>query len=149
MEDIMDKVKIAKRVAKSILSGSPRLKWNMNAGSNDPWQLARDVGINILSNKNFVCGHVVDGEFVSSLFDYADQDEYEFDIVVHPKWQRKGLGSKLLDVAISEFDNYADVYGDDFVFNVDAVNKHMVTMLKRKGFYVTDSSGGHTMMTRG
>ena len=140
-----DLLRVAKHVAAASL---PRLTWSVNSADNDPWSLAKEAGINILSNKDFVCGHIVDGEFVSAIFNYADSDEYEFDIAVHPMWQRKGLGSKLLDVAISEFDNYADAYGEDFVFSVDAVNKHMVKMLKRKGFFITEKHGGHTMMSR-
>ena len=144
----MNEKLIAKRVAGRVIAASPKLTWNIREGSNDPWEVAREAGINILSDKDFTAGYVVDGEFIAVLFSAADNDGYSFDIAVLPQWQRKGLGTKLLDLAIDDFDQYEEAYGPDFGYKLDVVNSHMVRVLKRRGFVITDKFGGHTLMTK-
>jgi len=129
---------------------SPRLVWRAPRGS-DPWKLAQKAGINILSHMDFVAGYEAGGKLVAALFDSSDsgdQECYAFDIVVDPDgWQRRGLGGKLMDIAISQYDDLVEPF-PDIQFCLDAVNPHAVRMLKQRGFVETGREQGHTLMTR-
>jgi len=132
-----------------LTAGSPKLVWRIPRGS-DPWDLAQRVGIRVLSHQDWVAGYEVDGQLVAALFDSSDSGDrecYEFDIVVDPAWQRKALGSKLMDIAISNYDDLTDPF-PDIKFCLDAVNPHAVRMLKQRGFVETGKGPGHTYMTR-
>ena len=126
----------------------PILVWDPDEAENDPWKLAKSVGVNILSNKEFRAGYVVDGQMVAALFDEVNQDGYEFDIVVDPAWQNKRFGSKLMDIAIDQYDEMSEAYGDDFTFNLDIINPLAVRMLKQRGFVETGREHGHVLMTK-
>jgi GNAT superfamily N-acetyltransferase len=126
----------------------PRLEWDSNDAENDPWELARSVGVNILSNKDFLAGHVVDGKFVSALFTASDNNGFEFDVVVDPAWQRKRLGSELMDMALDEYEELRDAYGEDFTLSLDVISPTAERMLKQRGIVEVGRERGHVLMTR-
>jgi len=113
----------------------------------DPWEIAKQAGINIFSGKDFKAGLMVGGELVAVLFDEVSNDCYSFDIAVRPDRQKQGLGAKLMDYAIDEYDAISEAF-EDLDFCLDAVNPHAIRMLKRRGFVETGRERGHTFMSR-
>lgn len=115
---------------------------------NDPWELAHSVGVRVLSNKDLRAMYVVGSEIVAALFDASDPDGYEFDVVVSPEWQRKGLGSKLMDIALDQFEENAEAYGEGYALHMDVINPVAARMLKQRGLVETGREHGHILMTR-
>lgn len=113
-----------------------RQVWEDDFKEGDPWETAEATGIHISSNKEFYTGWIAEGKFVAALFIGYNHECFGFDITVLPEWQRKGLGSKLLEDAIDHYDDIQEAY-PGMAFCVDAVNPHMVRMLQRKGFVIT------------
>ena len=132
--------------SKKVLAGGPRFTGRIPQGQ-DPWKLAQKAGINILSHKDWKAGYEDKGLLVAALFDYADAECYDFDIVVDPAYQKRGLGAKLMDLAISEYKELTDPF-PDIQFCLDSVNPVTVRMLKQRGFVETGRERGHTLMTR-
>lgn len=115
----------------------------------NPRELAKSVGVNILRNKEFRAGYQVKGKVVAALFDdQSDRDEYSFDIVVSPQFQKLGLGGKLLDVALGLYADQKEYRGSDYKMRLDVINPAMERMLERKGFARIDQEGGITIMER-
>lgn len=113
----------------------------------DPWVLAKRVGIGIDSTKDFKAGFETDGQLVAALFTAADGECYAFDIVVAPEHQGSGLGSKLMDLAIADYEELREPF-PDMRFCLDAVNPQAVSMLQARGFEVERTLGDHTYLTR-
>jgi len=126
----------------------PEFVWEGDDFEGDPWKLAKSVGVNILSNKDFRAGYTVDGEIIAALFDASDSDGYEFDIAVRKDWQRKGLGAKLMDVAFGNFEENRDAYGDDYTLNLDVISPVAALMLRKRGLVEVGREGGHILMTK-
>lgn len=113
----------------------------------DPWALAKRVGIGIDSTKDFKAGFETDDQLVAALFTAADDECYAFDIVVAPEHQGGGLGSKLMDLAIADYEELREPF-PDMRFCLDAVNPQAVSMLQSRGFEVERTLGDHTYLTR-
>ena len=115
----------------------------------DPWELANSAGIHISRGKDFSSGFVNDdGELVAALFEEAGRRSYSFDIAVLPEWQSKGLGVKLLNIALANFGEAQEAYGEDYALELDVVSPVMEGILRRRGFIETGREGGHVIMTR-
>jgi GNAT superfamily N-acetyltransferase len=110
------------------------------------YAMAKEAGINILSDKELTAAFIEYGEVLGALFTGVSGDTYSFDVAVSPQAQSKGIGSKLTNLGISLYDqDYADA---GMKIELDAVNPQMIQMLKRRGFEVENQYGGHTLMTR-
>ena len=133
---------------RTMTASRPELVWDDQDFEGNPWALAKSVGVNILSNKDFRAGYTVDGEIVAALFDASDRDGYEFDIAVHPDWQRKGLGSKLMDTALDNYEENREAFGEEYTLNMDVISTVAARMLKRRGLVEVGREGGHILMTR-
>jgi len=133
-----------------LISSRAELVWEHDDDEyeGDPWQLAKSVGVNILSNKEFRAGFVVDGHLVAALFDASDRDGYEFDIAVAKDWQRKGLGKELMDIAFDIYRENAEAFGDDYTLNLDAINPIAARMLKQRGLVEVGRERGHILMSK-
>lgn len=121
--------------------------------NNDPWALANQVGVTILSDKDFVCGHVAETDegklLVSASFDSynAGDSSYSFDTAVHRKYQGQGLGSELIDLAMLRFKNEILDMDPEAVLKLDVINKDIIPYLERAhGLTVQQEVGGHTIM---
>lgn len=144
-----DKTAVAQRFGRVIEGGSrPVMVWDDEDFEGDPWALARSVGVNVLSNKDFRAGYTVDGVLVAALFDSSDRDGYEFDIVVHPDWQRKRLGSELMGAALDLYEQNSEAYGEDYALNMDVISPVAQRMLADRGLVEVGREGGHVLMTR-
>ena len=70
-------------------------------------------------------------QVVGALFtDETDSEKFSFDVVVHPDYQRQGIGIELVKEAISEFEYLKDVYGDDYYIDVHVINPNMRNLLE-------------------
>ena len=110
------------------------------SGLDDPSLVAKRADIYITRDKIFLSGYVHRDKLVAVLF-VTDHDEdcFSFDIAVLPKYQGKGLGSRLLDIAIREFDNQKDMLDlEDYDYCITVVNLLMKTMLEDRGFFVDE-----------
>ena len=130
---------------------NPSLFWSdeLDELEGDPWKLAASVGVGILSNKEFQAGYQINGKVVAALFDDpSDPDEYSFDIVVSPQFQKLGLGDKLLNLALNLYQENKEARGADYKIRLDVINPVMERMLERKGFVRVGREGGITLMER-
>jgi len=97
------------------------------------WDLAKNSGINILSDKDLKFIAVVDGIAAGAVFDSITDDKYSFDTIVHPDYQRLGIGKKLIDEAISEKYNLEEAF-PELEFELDVVNPNIKRYLESLGF---------------
>lgn len=113
------------------------------------YKMAKKHNISVLSDKEiFVI--VKDGdEVVGGLWTVFMSGEYSFDVVVREDYQGQGIGKKLVDIAIQEYNESKEAFGDDTIMRVDVVNRDkMKPLLLKKGFKVEQESHGHTIMSR-
>lgn len=112
----------------------------------DPYTEAMGEGINILSHMQFSLGKVYRGKLVAALFTNTNNSEYSFDIFVKEKYTGKGIGSSLVDDAVSEFRSLKSDGFDDLKLEVHVVSPAMRKILLRKGFYVKSGRSGNWIM---
>ena len=105
----------------------------------DPYEVAQEAGLYISNDKEPTSIALDGNEIVGAVFTSADSDEFSFDIAVKPAYQGKKIGTKLLDAAMSESEEFGDVY-PDMSIRVDAVNPVMAAMLKKRGFSEVDKT---------
>lgn len=96
------------------------------------YKLAFDSPVNILSDKEPTCVAISGDKVVGALFTSIVSDSYGFDVVVHPSYQRTGIGGKLTDIALSEYKNMSSDM-EDLRMEVDAINPVMKKMLLDRG----------------
>jgi ribosomal protein S18 acetylase RimI-like enzyme len=127
--------------------------FEMDILNNDPWALAQLSNINILSNKELLASFVdmnfagEGGVVVAAIFDAFDGESYDFDTVVHPKYQGKGLGTQLIEIAMDRFKSEILEMNPEATLHLDVVNPRMVDFLKSKyGLEVKEQIGGHILM---
>ena len=108
-------------------------------------KIAKDNGINILRGKDL--RNVAlnkKGDVVGGLWTEVDGNEFSFDIAIDKVAQGKGIGEKLVNEAISEF-NTQD-YEGQLKYKIDVTNPIMEKLLSKYGFEVVDKIPGHTIM---
>lgn len=108
-------------------------------------KIAKDNGLNILRGKELINVALnKNGDVVGGLWTEISRDEFSFDIAVDKTSQGKGIGEKLVNEAISEFD--AQNYDDQLKYKIDVTNPIMEKLLSKYGFEVVDKFPGHTIM---
>jgi GNAT superfamily N-acetyltransferase len=112
------------------------------------YDLAKNSEINILSDKELYA-ITTDNEIVTgALFVNNDSDSFSFDVVIHPEYRRQGIGRELSKVAMSEYEDRKDIYGDSYYLMVDAVNEMFAEFLiKEYGLNIYEKQGDHTLLT--
>lgn len=113
------------------------------------YTMAKKHDISVLSDKEiFVI--VKDGdEVVGGLWTVFMSGEYSFDVVVRDDYQGQGIGKQLVDIAIQEYNESKEAFGDDTIMRVDVVNQDkMKPLLLKKGFEIESESSNHTLMVR-
>jgi len=123
----------------------------------DALQIAKEGGVNILSNKELV-GILIQTELlevVGGLWVSYDNDSFSFDIAISKKHQGKGLSHRLIKAAMSEYniqnDTYQDMHdGKALPMQVDVINPLLAaTLEKHYGFTVYSQVGpDRVIMTR-
>lgn len=118
-------------------------------------RIAKEVGINAYYLRDNTLSQVaLEGDkVVGALWTNISGNFFSFDVVVSKDQQGKGLGSKLVDAAIREFNEMRDAY-PDLEYQVKSVNEGMTKILRRKGFVFSDPTrtglmGDTGYMTKG
>jgi len=121
---------------------------NLPLVNNDPWALANSVGITILSDKNLLASIVDHDEsrVIAAVFNSVTPEEYGFDTVVDSKYQRRGLGKALIQIAMDEYASLQDAY-PDLKLNLDVVNQDIIPFLESTyNLEVKTQDGSHYIM---
>lgn len=109
-------------------------------------KIAKIGGINILRGKELSYVATIQNQVVGALWIETSNNEFSFDVAVDPNFQGKGIGEKLVKIAISEFDNY-NIDGD-LTYKIDVTNPIMEKLLTKFGFHIINKIPGHTIMTK-
>jgi len=105
----------------------------------DPWALAREQGIHILSNREFSAALVDDDDnLIGALFTAFDGETFTFDVVVDPRFAGKGAGTELAKYALDLFREIEDME-EGVRLEVDVVNPQMERILQRLGLRKIDN----------
>jgi ribosomal protein S18 acetylase RimI-like enzyme len=85
---------------------------------------------------------------VAVLYVGYNYDSFSFDVVVHENHRRKGLARKLVQIAVKQFEQMKNAFGEDFHMKVYVVNPDMERLLKSMGFNVEKRmERNNTLMT--
>ena len=106
-------------------------------------RIAKEVGINAYHLRDNTLSQVaLEGDKVAgALWTNISANLFSFDIVVSKDHQKKGIGAKLVDAAIREFNEMKDAY-PDLKYQVQVVNESMTRILRKKGFVFAYGDGG-------
>lgn len=108
-------------------------------------RIERESGIRILRDKELALLAVTDNKVVGALYTTTDRDEFSFDIIVDKPYRGKGIGKKLADAGLGEYNQMAVEFG--MPLKLDVVNPNLIPYLKRKGLEIVGQQGGHTIMS--
>ena len=104
------------------------------------YKLARRLGVNILSDKELFCVMGDQRQLIAAVWTSWVQNEFSFDVVVRPEYQNQGIGTKLVDECISEFEQTKEAYGDNTHISLHVINPLMESILARRGFVKSPKS---------
>jgi len=107
--------------------------------------LERNSPINVLRGKDLTMIYLNDGKVVGALYVEMEDDVFSFDILVDEENQGNGIGSKLLDAAIQEF-NYNKDDNDTLTVRLDVVNDLMKKALEKRGLEVKEDNKDRWIM---
>ena len=116
--------------------------------ADEAYRIAKKHGISVLSDKEIYVIAKANDEVVGALWTAWNSEEYSFDIVVREDFQGEGLGTKLVDIAISTYEQDKEAYGDEAILRADVINPKMEKMLLKKGFEIESRQPDHAMMVR-
>ena len=112
----------------------------------DAYQMAKKHGISVLSDKDIYVVAISNNEVVGALWTSWQSEEFSFDVVVREDFQGKGIGKRLVDIAIDTYNQDKEAY-EEPVMKAYVVNKDkMVPMLLKKGFKVEKEYPDQTVM---
>lgn len=116
---------------------------DMDAAYERAIEIAKDNGINILSNKELAAVTTNNnGEVIGAIFESVNDREYSFDVVIDKNYQRMGYGKELIGFGIEQYNQYKDIYGAKLKLNLDVVNPNMQALLKKYfNFRTTKKTG--------
>lgn len=110
--------------------------------SNDVAVIARDGGVNILSDKNLVGVLSTDTyEPVGGLWISNHPDSFSFDIAIDKNHQRNGYSHTLINAALEEYkiqnEYYHDMNGTSLPMAIDVINPSLAqSLIKHYNFQV-------------
>lgn len=105
------------------------------------WDLAKHAGIRILSDKDLSWVAVYRNRVVGAIFTSVVSNQFSFDTIVAPKWQKRGVGSKLIDLGIQEYKQLSWDF-PDIEMVLDVVNPSARKILEKKGLVVIEHVAG-------
>jgi ribosomal protein S18 acetylase RimI-like enzyme len=109
-------------------------------------KLARARNIGITSDRNVVFVAINESnEVVGAAWKSDDNDNYTFDVVVDANHEKKGIGSALTDLMISQRSELLEVFEDSTML-VHVVSQDMQKLLARRGFVVTQFMGDSNLI---
>lgn len=88
-------------------------------------------------------------EVIGALFTGYTKYVFSFDIVVRHDHRKKGIARSLVQVAIDQYEQLKDAFGEEFHMEIDVINPDMERLLKSMGFKVYKTLGkDHVHMTK-
>lgn len=98
------------------------------------YELAKNSGINILSDKNLT--HVLaDGDrTIGALWTANNPDGMSFDVAIHPEYRRQGWGSRMVSVAEKLWGQDREAYDENARLRAYAVGEGMPELLQSRGW---------------
>ncbi len=109
-------------------------------------RLEKESGIRILRDKEVSILALQNGKVVGALYTTAHPYEFSFDVIVDKAARGQGIGAKLIDFGLSEYNQVADEQGTEL--RLDVVNPWVEKYLLKKGLRILQKIAGHTIMTR-
>lgn len=101
--------------------------------------LANRVGLGITRDRDLRGVAMYNNEMVGAIWSAFDGEVHTFDVAVEPKYQTKGIGSKLIDYGINDFDNMD--YPENASLEFDVTSPISRGALERRGFHVDNVIG--------
>lgn len=101
--------------------------------------LARRVSMGITRDRELRAVALYNDEYAGAIWTSFEDGKYAFDIAVEPKYQGKGIGSKLIDYGIDGFSYYSDY--PDSTMEIDVTSQVTKNALERRGFHVSENIG--------
>lgn len=114
----------------------------------DAYKMAKKYDIGVLSDKEIYTIAISNNEVVGALWTSWISGEFSFDVVVREDFQGKGVGKRLVDIAIEAYNQDKEAYGDEVILRAYVVNPTMEKILASKGFEVENKIQGQTIMVR-
>ncbi len=117
--------------------------------SNQAYDIAEESAIGILSNKELLLvavdnSYYVHGAVWYAIYDDADYSVFDFDVAVRPTSRSGMIGMRLIDAAISEYEELRHAY-DNLIIKTLVVNPKLIRVLKRKyGFEILSREHGNS-----
>ena len=108
--------------------------------------IARIVDMGITRDRELSHVAVKGEKVVGALWTAFDGDNYEWDVAVLPEMQRMGIGSRLVDLAISRVSEFQEA-NPDADMKIHVTSPVMEEMLKKRGF-ASVKSGRRLYMAR-
>jgi len=106
---------------------------DMESYAGQAWILAADNGLDIQSNKELARVAVLDGKLLGALWTgWNTEGGFSFDVVVDPQYRRQGIGSNLVDQAVSLFGLESKGFVGPY-FDIITANEDMTRILEKKG----------------
>lgn len=98
------------------------------------YSLAYNLGVGITRDRELKCV-ILDQDsenlVVGALFTSLEDNIFSFDVVVHRNYQKTGIGTKLINIALDEYQNYA-YDNENLKLKVDVINPIMKNILSKK-----------------
>lgn len=105
--------------------------------------LESSSSINVLRGKEASIVAISNNMIVGALYEEFSNNEYSFDVIVLPEFQRKGIAKQLINDALSHFYSYEEMGA---VMRLDVVNSNLEKYLKSIGLKEIDRTDGHVIM---
>jgi len=101
---------------------------------NAAMKIARAGGITILRDKELFAAALSGRQVIGAAWESWQGNDYSFDVAVDKAWQNRGVGGKLSDLCIREFDEIKEAYGEEARMHIHVVNPIMEHVLQNRGF---------------
>jgi len=113
----------------------------------DAYKMAKKYDIGVLSDKEIHTVAILNNEVVGALWTTWLSGEFSFDVVVRDDFQGKGVGKRLVDIAIDTYNQDKEAF-DEPIIRAYVVNPTMEKILLAKGFKEENRMKGQVTMVK-
>lgn len=108
-------------------------------------RMERESGIYVMRDKTLTLLAIRNGKVVGALYESNDfHDTFSFDIIVDKNERKQRIGTKLIDIGISDFKEFRE-YGCEL--KLDVVNPNLIDHLLKRGLKIVDRYSRGVIMT--
>ena len=101
--------------------------------------LEKESGINILSDRELTVLALKNENVVGALYESSSGNVYTFDVIVDKNEQKRGIGSKLIDIGLSDYTDFRDI---GYPLKLEVVNKNLIPHLLKRGLRIRQKDSG-------